>query len=405
VSLLRPTWKWDFARNGLPGGYTYTGSGGTYFNSAGTLVSATTNVPRFDYDPVTLSPLGYLAEMQSTNLALYSNTLGTGWTLDHITLGTGVTGPDGVAGSLLKLAEDNTTNSHRFYRGFTVSSGVSHTLSVFAQAGERTTISLGDASTANVSATFDLTTGAASSVGSAVTSTNARRITSNIWRLSIQYVTGTTTATAVVSLIKSGSSSYLGTTGEGAYVGFVQLEGGGVGVTSYIPTAGSTASRTQDVLSLPLTSLPGWDATKGGVLVAAYRLHTLNPSVPGYGQHPATLWSGSANNMVAPFRSTSDGTMRAYFTSGGSDQIYQSVGSAPAVFTRSKMATLWGAARGGGAADGSAFAGANGSFSLPVGLTYLDLGRYADRNINGTLESIAYYKGARSDAFVQAVSR
>ena len=142
---------------------------------------------------------------------------------------------------------------------------------------------------------------------------------------------------------------------------------------------------------------------RGGVLVAAYRLHTIVPS--GYGQHVAWINDGSANNMITPFRSSGDNTMRSYFVSGGSDQVYQSVGSVPAPFTRQKWATLWGTSRGGGAIDGGAFSGTSGSFSLPVGMTSISFGRYTDRNLQGTLESIAYYRGARSDAFVQAVSR
>jgi hypothetical protein len=58
----------DFRNNVLPPGVTFSrASGGTYFNSSGTLVEVGTNVPRFDH---TLSgaPLGLLIESSATNL-------------------------------------------------------------------------------------------------------------------------------------------------------------------------------------------------------------------------------------------------------------------------------------------------------------------------------------------------
>ena len=52
-------------------------SAANYFNSAGVLTSATTNEPRFDYDPVTLESKGLLVEVARTNLLLNSASLST----------------------------------------------------------------------------------------------------------------------------------------------------------------------------------------------------------------------------------------------------------------------------------------------------------------------------------------
>jgi len=66
----------DFTQLGgvLPSSlYSYAGANGTYINSAGVITAATTNVARFDYDPVTLLPRGLLIEESRTNLFLNSN--------------------------------------------------------------------------------------------------------------------------------------------------------------------------------------------------------------------------------------------------------------------------------------------------------------------------------------------
>src|SRR4029077_17321879 len=49
----------------------------TYFDASGTMQTAATNAPRFDYDPVTHALRGLLIEEQRTNLLLNSATLGT----------------------------------------------------------------------------------------------------------------------------------------------------------------------------------------------------------------------------------------------------------------------------------------------------------------------------------------
>ena len=62
----------------LPSGVTFTrASTGTYFDATGTMQSATTNTPRWDYDPVTHALRGMLIEEARTNLLLNSATLGT----------------------------------------------------------------------------------------------------------------------------------------------------------------------------------------------------------------------------------------------------------------------------------------------------------------------------------------
>ena len=62
----------DFLTEYIDPRITYSGgANGTRVNSAGLIVASTT--PRFDYDPVTLAPLGLLVEEARTNLLLRSS--------------------------------------------------------------------------------------------------------------------------------------------------------------------------------------------------------------------------------------------------------------------------------------------------------------------------------------------
>ena len=76
---IRPSLILDFARSQrVDPRITFTrASSATYFNSLGVLTTATNNVPRIDYDPVTGSCLGLLIEEARTNLLLNSATLST----------------------------------------------------------------------------------------------------------------------------------------------------------------------------------------------------------------------------------------------------------------------------------------------------------------------------------------
>jgi hypothetical protein len=52
-------------------------SSGTYIDAQGKVKTAAANVPRFDYHPVSLKPLGFLSEAPATNFLCWSNSLST----------------------------------------------------------------------------------------------------------------------------------------------------------------------------------------------------------------------------------------------------------------------------------------------------------------------------------------
>jgi hypothetical protein len=87
IAGVSPTLDYRFAREkreietvSLTDKLTYTGGNGTFVGSDGFIQRATTNIPRFDHDPLSRRSLGLLSEVERTNRVNSSNTFsGTGW--------------------------------------------------------------------------------------------------------------------------------------------------------------------------------------------------------------------------------------------------------------------------------------------------------------------------------------
>jgi hypothetical protein len=410
-----PDFFWDARGGALPSGATFTrGSSGWYFNSAGVLTQAGLNVARFDYDPSTFTPLGYLAEPQSTNAITASQRFtDASWSAvqNLAVTDNAQTSPDGTINAAT-LKEDGTTNVHAIqWATLNVSNANVYGLSIFAKniSGSRwLQLNLGGGQSVN----FNPSTGAIGNTnGSGVSNAVSQQLANGWWRFSVFF-----TATATVGssyrlyLVTAGNSgnapSYAGDGTSTIAVFGAQADTAGAGVTSYIPTAGSAVTRSADLLSLPLVSLPGWNANAGGVVRAIYRLYTNTLSTE---QDPVYFWDGGANTIDCRAQSgtQSGSTASGLLMRSTSIQINTAanISPMPTAFLRRKQAFGWGVSRGQIAIDGVMSSTQSGSFALPVGLTTLYIGGKAGNSLNGTLERIAYYAGARSDAFVQGVTQ
>jgi hypothetical protein len=95
----------DFMTGGLdPRISIARASSAWHYNSAGNLVEVGSNVPRFDYDPVTLAARGLLTEGARTNIALHSRDFTqSAWVKTNITAALNVTGIDGIGNSASRL--------------------------------------------------------------------------------------------------------------------------------------------------------------------------------------------------------------------------------------------------------------------------------------------------------------
>lgn len=104
-----PSLDLDMMNGILPSGVTFTrASTATYFNSAGTMQTATANTPRWDYDPASHALLGLLIEEARTNLVLNSaDASNASWTKTA-----GAAGAPVVTGNQV-VAPDGTTTAAR----------------------------------------------------------------------------------------------------------------------------------------------------------------------------------------------------------------------------------------------------------------------------------------------------
>jgi len=116
IAGVSPTLDYRFAREkreietvSLTDKLTYTGGNGTFVGSDGFIQRATTNVPRFDHDPLSRQSLGLLSEVERTNSIRNNSgvgavvgtpgTLPTNWSAPF--------GPSGLARSIVGVGTEN----------------------------------------------------------------------------------------------------------------------------------------------------------------------------------------------------------------------------------------------------------------------------------------------------------
>jgi hypothetical protein len=223
-------------------------SAARYFDSLGVIQSATTDTPRFGYNPANLAAgPTLLQEAAATNLLLRSQTFdNAAWAKTHATATAASTSaPDGTTTGEL-LAEDNTTNVHTVDQAAGSQAAGTYTFSFYAKASTRSQILAQQTATTTYGGVFDLvaltftpTAGGATGTLTAIAVTG--------WYLCAMTFTTVATITLDMSLgLYNGAASYAGDGVSGLYIWGSQLETGSV-ATSYIVTTSATVARAADV--------------------------------------------------------------------------------------------------------------------------------------------------------------
>lgn len=314
-----PSLVLDFTQGSMPAGLTFTrNSIATRYNASGILETVAANVPRLDYDPVTLQPRGLLIEEPRTNTVLNSELGGavvgvvgsggswpTGWVGPNTSFTTTIQSSrtDSKGRKLIKvnIAYSNSTGS-AVYPRIKFSSPA-------ATPGQTWTSTLYiESNVCNLDArTFIEEQNA--SVYSATTST----MLSSGTQTQTRTLSGSGTTNAIFQLgVNVNPGQTLDWTFE---IGMPQFEQGAF-ATSYIPTAGSTVTRQADLCLI--NSLPSWFNPLQGTWIAETVLgQRLTARIIGYDGSGNFLGIGSGQQSVTESWNGSAGFNKAGLISTG----------------------------------------------------------------------------------------
>jgi len=308
----------DFLSGTLDPRITFTrASSGTFFGSNGLLQTAANDVPRFDYDPVTLAARGLLIEESRANLLTWSENFGdAAWAKMNasVTTNTAVA-PDGAT-TADKLVEDSTTSIHRLNGTASVSAGVVYTTTVFVKASGRTFLYMNAGVMHAAQSTFNLSTGtvAATAQGSAAIIS----VGDGWYRCSVTGTAPTTRSTQVFFQINNAGiatdTSYTGDGTSGILLWGAQLEAGAF-ATSYIPTTSATATREADTAVMTGTNFSSWFNASEGTASLEFSIPTASTA-----QSQVTFGDGASNERIIFGSAASRAGTSLRVIDGGSDQ-------------------------------------------------------------------------------------
>lgn len=236
-------------------GFTFTNAttaARTYINSSGIVATATTNEPRFDYDPTTLAPRGLLIEGTATNLLNWSESFATSGGASNNWADTNIT--------------RNSTNNTDPANGTTA-------LRVTASAGNGTIISTAAMGT-SAQRTFSIWLRRVSGTGNIQYtldngSTYTTQAITSSW---VRYTFAATTAAQRVGI-------RIVTSGDSIELWGAQLEAGS-GASSYIPTGASQGTRNADFATMTDISSIGFNTAGGSLVMRGFQTKLASGSYP-----------------------------------------------------------------------------------------------------------------------------
>lgn len=302
----------------------------TFYNSAGLLATASSGAPRFDYDPTTLAARGLLVEATARTNLMTQSQFASGWSTGvnaSITQAAAV-GPDGVAGSAIKIVEAATTAQHLAFKASgAFTAGTTVTPSAFIKQGERTTawLQTSDATFVNGFrlivnlATCAITGSGAFGTGTLVASSATAQSLPNGWcRVGVSgTVDPATSTTATVGIYLNSGANYAGDGTSGLFAFGADLQVGGV-LTSYIPTTAAAVTRPAETATLALSGIP-WNAGAGAILTdfIVPTLYTNNGRVIGSNTNAAPCFPCLQTTGPNRLNWIDNGTINLVTTGGG----------------------------------------------------------------------------------------
>jgi hypothetical protein len=387
--MTTPAFSLDFTTAVLDPRVTFTRSGNTAtrVNSSGLIEVVNADLPRFDFDPVTLACKGLHVEEQRTNLFQRSEEFDNAyWSKFNASITTNaIVTPSGTSTGN-KLVENTTTGEHTVIRSIAYTSGTAYTLSCYVKEGGRDFVVLQFSAAFSgigvaTRAWFNISTG---SVGTLANSPIASIVDAGDgwYRCSITKTAGATGAsnTAITVCNADNSVSYTGDGFSGIYIWGAQNEAGG-SITSYIPTTTTALTRNPDVATITGTNFSDfWQASKGGAQVLA-----LPSTVSGI--RPLVQYDdGTANNLIALRGNAANPELQ--IVDGGAPQVQLDAGTI--VANTAYRLTGWWQTNDCKARQNSGATVSDYTATIPT-VTQARIGSDGTNYLNGTIATINYY--------------
>jgi hypothetical protein len=391
----------DFTTASLDGRVTFTRSGNTatVTGSNGYIAPINADLPRFDYDPVTLVCKGLLIEEQRTNLLKFSEQFDNAvWTKINSTVTANDTvSPDGTVNAD-KLVEDTANSTHGISQLPSLTA-TTHTFTVCAKAAERDWIRV---TCVDGVAFVNLSSGVFGTVSAGTVSFAAKSITAvgNGWyRVEVSFTAASGGNTVLIRLATSnGNFIYTGDGVSGAFIWGAQLEAGAF-ATSYIPTTTTTVTRNADVATMTGTNFSDWfNATEGTFEIQA------SPNALGYVLRTLQISNATTNETMWLTRAATN-VWEAYSRTGSVTTVSMSNGADTSSNIKQVLAYKtdnFASARNGNTTV------LDNTGTVPTGLSQVDFGRLVGSSVNylnGVIQKVNYWPQRLTNAEVQAFSK
>ena len=269
----RPTLNLDFANSKkLDPRITFSRTTtSTCVDENGLIVTTGADEPRFDHDPTTGESLGLLIEEQRKNQVTYSEDF-TQWNNTNTTdaVDTSINAPDGT-NTATKITDDSTNAAHNVKFNFTTDSSDTFTVSCFVKKGDFSyfVMILRMVASSDAFAKFDFDNPSNNTTfgGGTNRSQTVTEYPNGWYRISFTSTFGAAVTSVIphIHLTDSGGNTGYSGSGNFNYIWGAQLEIGEF-PTSYIPTSGSTKTRSADNYSMTGTNFSDWYNTTEGTI-------------------------------------------------------------------------------------------------------------------------------------------
>jgi hypothetical protein len=259
---------------------------------------------------------------------------------------------------------------------------------VYAKNNGYNTIEILDRAAAVNGASFNLTTGAATNIGTGVGS--AVSVGNGWYRCSV-----VVTTTGIRFYIPSSSSTFAGNGTSGIYLWGAQLEAGSF-ATSYIPTVASQVTRSADVATMTGANFSNWyNQNEGTFVTRTSRLSTA--ALDGISVSAYT----DANNNIELFARTADNRLLVF--NGGATQVNlidtgKVVANVPFTTAAAYALNNYALTTNGGTVLTDASATVPTAVALGIG------SRSGGLIYNGHIRSITYYNYRMPNALLQRIT-